>query len=30
MPQKLKVPPQGSYMAGESGPKIKLKGVVDG
>ncbi|KAL8457478.1 hypothetical protein ACS0TY_035370 [Phlomoides rotata] len=28
-PENLRVPPQGSSMEGESGPKIRLKGVVD-
>ncbi|QHN97218.1 uncharacterized protein DS421_18g625510 [Arachis hypogaea] len=30
MPRNLRVPPQGSSTEGESGPKIRPKGVVDG
>jgi hypothetical protein len=30
MPRNLRVPPQGSSMEGELGPKIRPKGVVDG
>ncbi|KAK1405843.1 hypothetical protein QVD17_42446 [Tagetes erecta] len=29
-PENLRVPPQGSSTEGESGPKIRPKGVVDG
>lgn len=29
-PKNLRVPPQGSSRKGESGPKIRLIGIVDG
>ena len=29
-PENLRVPPRGSSMEGESGPKARSKGVVDG
>jgi len=29
-PENLRVPPLGSSMGGQSGPKVRPKGVVDG
>ena len=29
-PENLRVPPEGSSAEGESGPKVRLKSVVDG